>query len=179
MKRRGNRWPFAIALALAAACACASGVALAQRGQLVECSSREFRENYCPADTRGGVQLVRRLSRAPCDEGRTWGYDRRGIWVSGGCEAQFATGFQNRGYGHGPRYGEEDERRNHGVGPRGGLVVCESRDYRYTRCDTGRARRVDLVRQLSKSECRYGQSWGYDRDGVWVDRGCAAEFSTR
>ena len=57
--------------------------------------------------------------------------------------------------------------------------MCESRDYRYTRCETGGARRVDLVRQLSKSECRYGQSWGYDRDGVWVDRGCAAEFSTR
>lgn len=168
---------FAIALALAAGGACTP--AFAQRGQLIECSSREFRENYCPADTRGGVELVRQISRVRCDEGRTWGYDRRGIWVSDGCEAQFATGFRNRGYGDAPYEGYEDERRNRGAGPRGGLVVCESRDYRYTRCETGPARRVDLVRQLSKSECRYGHSWGYDREGVWVDRGCAAEFSTR
>ena len=103
MRRRGLPWPFAIALALLAACAFAPGDALAQRGQIVVCSSREFRENYCPADTRGGVQLVRQMSRQPCDEGRTWGYDRRGIWVSGGCEAQFATGFQNSGSSVQPR----------------------------------------------------------------------------
>jgi hypothetical protein len=180
MRRRGFSWPFALALAFFATCAIPPAPALAQRGQLVVCSSREFRENYCPADTRGGVQLVRQMSSTPCHEGRTWGYDRRGIWVSGGCEAQFATGYQNRGYGDRPgAYGDEDQRRNYGAEPRGGLVVCESRDYRYTRCETGRARRVELVRQLSKSECRYGQSWGYDREGVWVDRGCAAEFSTR
>lgn len=29
---------------------------------------------------------------------------------------------------------------------------------------------------MSGSSCRENRSWGYDRYGVWVDRGCAAEF---
>ena len=37
-------------------------------------------------------------------------------------------------------------------------------------------RDVDLVAQYSKSPCRFQSTWGYDRGGVWVDRGCAAEF---
>jgi hypothetical protein len=24
--------------------------------------------------------------------------------------------------------------------------------------------------------CRLGDTWGYDRNGIWVDRGCAADF---
>jgi len=55
-------------------------------------------------------------------------------------------------------------------------VRCDSRgfNYRYCRADTDN--RVELVRQLSFIDCREGRSWGYDRYGVWVDRGCSAEF---
>ncbi len=53
------------------------------------CESHGGRPQHCPADTKWGVQLVQQLSHAPCMEGRTWGYDRRGIWVTGGCRAQF------------------------------------------------------------------------------------------
>jgi hypothetical protein len=35
---------------------------------------------------------------------------------------------------------------------------------------------VRLERQHSSSDCRQGYSWGYDRHGVWVDHGCAADF---
>ena len=60
--------------------------------------------------------------------------------------------------------------------PAGGRVVCESNDYRYTYCPVPVRRDVDLVAQYSKSPCRFQSTWGYDRGGVWVDRGCAAEF---
>ena len=36
---------------------------------------------------------------------------------------------------------------------------------------------VQLIRTLSDSACVQGRTWGWDRSGVWVDRGCRAEFS--
>jgi len=38
------------------------------------------------------------------------------------------------------------------------------------------AYRKTLVRQISHTRCRLDDNWGYDRNGVWVDRGCSAEF---
>lgn len=49
----------------------------------------------------------------------------------------------------------------------GGRVFCEA--------DTRDG--VRLLRQISGSPCRQGETWGYDRRGVWVDRGCRAEFA--
>jgi hypothetical protein len=40
-------------------------------------------------------------------------------------------------------------------------------------------RGVELYRQLSEARCRYGSSWGYDRKGIWVDKGCRGEFVIR
>lgn len=55
-------------------------------------------------------------------------------------------------------------------------VRCESQDYHHRYCRAETDNRAELVRQFSKTRCVLGQSWGYDRRGVWVDRGCAAEF---
>ena len=44
---------------------------------------------YCEADTRNGVVLTRQVSESDCHYGRTWGYDSNGIWVDGGCRAEF------------------------------------------------------------------------------------------
>jgi len=33
-----------------------------------------------------------------------------------------------------------------------------------------------MVRQMSNSPCVRGQSWGNDNGGIWVDRGCRAQF---
>jgi hypothetical protein len=55
----------------------------------VTCSSDNMRRNYCQAEVRGGVRLVRQLSQAPCRQNYSWGYDRRGIWVDRGCRADF------------------------------------------------------------------------------------------
>ncbi len=35
---------------------------------------------------------------------------------------------------------------------------------------------VQMTNQRSGSPCIQGQTWGYDRQGIWVDRGCRADF---
>lgn len=55
-------------------------------------------------------------------------------------------------------------------------IRCESRDYRFTRCDVN-WRDAYLVRRISESRCIEGQTWGIDRRGLWVDRGCAGVFA--
>jgi hypothetical protein len=55
-------------------------------------------------------------------------------------------------------------------------IRCESPSmgYRFCRADTDH--RVELVRQISHTDCRENHNWGYERNGVWVNRGCGAEF---
>ncbi len=67
-----------------------AGPALAET---IRCESNQGRERFCSANTRGGVYLQSQLSRDGCYQGDTWGYDRDGIWVSGGCRAIFRTGY--------------------------------------------------------------------------------------
>ncbi|WP_291219662.1 DUF3011 domain-containing protein [Dokdonella sp.] len=59
----------------------------------VRCGSRDYRYNLCQVDTgRGGrVYITRQISNTRCVEGRTWGWNRAGIWVDGGCEAIFTV----------------------------------------------------------------------------------------
>lgn len=62
-------------------------------------------------------------------------------------------------------------------GGRGEIVRCESDDDRRRTCRVDTRGNVQLVRQLSRSACIEGRTWGQGRDGIWVDRGCRAEFS--
>jgi hypothetical protein len=62
----------------------------------VRCESNDGRRAFCRADTRGGVQLFRQLSDTDCVRNQTWGWDRDGIWVSGGCRADFELNDRNR-----------------------------------------------------------------------------------
>ncbi|MGL6289364.1 MAG: DUF3011 domain-containing protein [Silanimonas sp.] len=148
--------------------------------RVVRCESHGGRQNYCGIDTRGGVVLVRQLSRGHCVEGRTWGWDRRGVWVAEGCRGEFASG-QGGGWG-GP--GWNDGGWNHDGGwddapgwGQGGVIRCESRNGRTQYCDVGGARDVRLERQLSRGQCTEGYTWGVDRRGLWVSEGCRGEFS--
>ena len=139
--------------------------------QQITCSSDNGRRNYCAADTRGGVSMIRQRSGSPCVQGSTWGYDRRGIWVDRGCRADFRinTGRPGRpGYGPG--------------GPGGGggqSITCASDNMRRNYCAADTRRGVQLVRQRSDARCVQGSTWGYDRRGIWVDRGCRADFLVR
>ncbi|MFM8939588.1 MAG: DUF3011 domain-containing protein, partial [Phenylobacterium sp.] len=81
-------------LMLAAAATPLGGVAPAVPARAdsdVTCASHDSRRNWCPVDSSGRVWLDRQYSggRGDCIEGSTWGRDRRGIWVDGGCRARF------------------------------------------------------------------------------------------
>lgn len=55
-------------------------------------------------------------------------------------------------------------------------ITCESDNFRYRYCRADTDDEVRMVRQISRVHCRQDETWGYDRHGVWVDRGCSAEF---
>ena len=165
--------------------------------ETVTCESEDDRRRLCPVrglDDRR-VFLERQFSKSDCDEGRTWGTTRFGIWVQGGCRATFhvqdARRFDDRRCGAPPRdfpprdYYDRDPRNE----PRGWepreerdehyeLITCESNDARREFCDVRnlRNRDVRIFRQLSKASCRQGETWGIGRHGIWVERGCRAQF---
>lgn len=61
-----------------------------ERANIVSCDSKNYKIRYCPAPVRDYVELVRQRSNRACRFGKTWGYDRRGVWVNKGCRADFA-----------------------------------------------------------------------------------------
>ena len=67
------------------------GTALAG-DRTIRCESRNGRYRFCPVDTQDEVRLERQLSNTPCDLWRTWGFDRRGVWVDDGCRGEFKVG---------------------------------------------------------------------------------------
>lgn len=123
----------------------------------LNCESKDDRRAFCSADTRGGVDLVLQLGGAPCI-GR-WGYDADGIWVVDGCRARFKL--------RPVEVAAEEEK---------GTVACSSKRNRRSFCSAVTLNGVQLVRQLSETSC--AGNWGYDADGIWVDRGCSALFNT-
>lgn len=137
-------------------------------GQTFGCRSENFRQSYCAADTRGGVTLVRQTSETACVEGRTWGYDNSGVWVTQGCSGEFALGGRyGDSYTNGYNNGYNSSR----------VIRCESNDNRQVYCRTDTRGGVRISRQISGSACIRGQSWDYDGGGVWVSNGCRADFT--
>ncbi len=175
------------------------------------CASDNGRRNFCPADTDGGVEMVRKRSDASCDYGSSWGYEPRGVWVDRGCRADFRIGGgrgdrdrdrsadRDRDRDH-DRQGDEDrardrdrdadrdkdrdrdrDRNNGEGGQRPGdaevqVVSCSSDDMNRRDCRVETHGSVRLIRQRSEADCVLGRTWGYDRHGIWVDRGCRADF---
>jgi DUF3011 family protein len=61
--------------------------------------------------------------------------------------------------------------------PQGGLVTCSSDDGRRNFCSADVSGGVQLIRQRSGSPCVFNRTWGFVMDrGIWVDRGCRADF---
>jgi hypothetical protein len=150
-----------VAFALAA---CLAWLGHAEAGQgLLSCASNGYRYQYCNADTQGRVVMLREVSSGNlCRQGRGWGYDDNGIWVDRGCRGDFSYGRDDRGGGGWDR---------------DGMLTCDSVGYRYRYCNADTQDNVRLLREVSTGNlCRQGSGWGYDRGGIWVDRGCRGEF---
>lgn len=55
-------------------------------------------------------------------------------------------------------------------------VTCESQGNTLAGCNMDTRGDVELVRQLSRTECVEGRNWGLSRNSVWVKDGCRAVF---
>ncbi len=134
----------------------------------VVCESRDGRRHRCAADTLGQVTLGRQLTRANrCVEGRTWGYDSDAIWVDRGCRAEFLIADNGGAY------------RDRGPSQAMQTLVCESHGSRRSYCRADTRFGVQLMRELSRNNCVVNETWGSDRNGIWVSNGCRAEFGLK
>ena len=143
-----------------------NGYRSSSRGEVaIPCGSSDGAPRHCAADLRGLRFLdFQQQSRADCRRGETFGFDARGIWVSRGCRAHFLfTETRTR---------DRDR-------PCNPSLVCASQDGRRSWCALPRGSDVQLRRQLSRAACVRGHSWDAARNGLWVDRGCRAEFEVR
>jgi hypothetical protein len=131
---------------------------------IVSCESKDYHKNLCRVDTRGGVHLFKQMSKSPCIKGRTWGFNRKGIWVDHGCRAKFEVGRCE--------WCPKDW-------SKGKTISCGSHDFRKNFCRVDTRGGVHLIKQESKAPCIRGRTWGFNRKGIWVDCGCRAKFKVR
>jgi len=129
-------------------------------GNTIVCESRDYRRSYCGVGGRvSRAWVVEQRSQSPCIEGRSWGYDGRGIWVDSGCGAAFA-------YEGGGRPSQANR------------VRCESRNYERNFCEVrAQISRAWLVEQESEAACIEGRTWGSRGNGIWVNQGCTGVFA--
>ncbi len=129
----------------------------------IACDSRNFEQQFCPSDRRIlRAWLLEQRSRSVCVQGRSWGFQERGLWVSAGCSGLFAVETSGR----------------HPVAPPVHRVTCESRGFQQSFCPVQpMIARAWLQEQRSQSRCIQGQTWGFQRNGIWVDQGCAGLFA--
>jgi len=146
-------------------------------------------------DGRGRVELIRQPSnggvavvRIEDPKGGTEGYTFDLEW-SGGTDNYPGGPGSNSGPGYrgdgryDPRYDRRDDYNNHSSNGRYDsrsnsrqVVSCASNDGRRNYCSADTRDGVRLLHQNSDAQCRQGSTWGYDRRGIWVDRGCRADF---
>jgi len=128
-------------------------------GRVVHCVSTESGRTYC------GAAHTRYIIRSPapaCVENRTYGFDDRGIWVTGGCTADFAVA------------GNTVTSHSTAVTSTGRIVHCVSTANGRTFC--GRPHTRYVIRNPVPA-CVEGTTWGFDDEhGIWVTGGCKADF---
>jgi hypothetical protein len=140
-------------------------------------------------DGRGNVQLIRdpmstrgtAVVRIEDPKGGSEGYTFDLLWRGGSDYNSGNDRFPNRR--DNDRY-DRDDRPGRRLGQvnrnnRNDIITCASNDGRRVYCDADTRNGVQLVEQHSNVPCRQGSTWGYDRRGIWVDRGCRADFEVR
>jgi hypothetical protein len=168
-----------VAAALSAIAICLPLAATAQQGQDVEtftCESKNNQHNECNYRARGEVtvHVNQQLSHTRCVFNDNWGTFDGGVWVDNGCRAEFVVRRPPESRPYRPVGGTLD------------TITCESKGNGYTHCpvDGIDPSSVHVERQLSRSSCSQGSSWGVSEGetsppGIWVDRGCRATFAYR
>lgn len=152
----------------------------AQRAQSISCSSDSNQRRVCRVPGWDDAKLVRQISKTRCERGRNWGLQRGVLWVDNGCRGTFAQVFVRRNtHDRRGQYGTPGNRHgSHAGNLRPIAMNCgsQSNDYRLCQVDIGQRGSVRLDKQVSKSACVFNRSWGWNRQGVWVNHGCRGRF---
>lgn len=155
------------------------------QGRIVSCSSNDMHRHYCEIGPNDGVRVANQHSEARCVQGQTYGVRGSQMWVDHGCRADFMVISDRRGSDHdGPGYRGRDHHGppnhdSHDDWNNGGssrTVYCASDNMRRNYCDVGPSRSIRMVRKRSDAACDLNRTYGFDRNRIWVDRGCRAEF---
>lgn len=131
-------------------------------GQLVHCVATATGRTYC-GDSHSHLTMSGSPDPA-CVEGRTWGRDERGVWVSSGCNADFSVSDPGTETSH-----------SHYVDSSGRLIHCVASASGRTYCGESHAHYV--MAGTRDPDCVEGQNWGFDDRGVWVSGTCNADFT--
>lgn len=182
--QRNNRMIYSL---LGAALVCVSSSASART---IECASRNYEYEFCRTDTRGGVRLMKQISEANCREGRSWGYDRNGIWVDEGCEARFQVGSKsnnNNNRNNGDKDDDDDDSIGlgtaaavmGGVALIGALMGGNSQADPYQQGVTqGYGQQPNYGQQGTVQQPGYGQQPSYGQQGTAQQPGYGQQQST-
>jgi uncharacterized protein (TIGR02246 family) len=151
----------------------AGAPAPAEQSSTVRCESGDMGRHSCTAPAEIiRAEVLRQISGSPCTKDRTWGWQGNSIWVDRGCRAEFTV----------YAYASTPPPANQGVteyneAAQVRTLRCESDSMNYKFCAAeGTVRGARLVRQVSGSPCTETQTWGWRSDGIWVDKGCRADF---
>ena len=131
--------------------------------EMVTCASSAGERIACAADTQFGIALARQFGSHECVLDETWGFDGGNVWVKDGCSGQFAMGGFRLAASAVPASAKR--------------LVCESVNGNRRECTVEGLRGAGLVQQTSEAACILNRTWGYGSEGIWVDRGCRAEFA--
>ncbi|HEY8713966.1 MAG TPA: DUF3011 domain-containing protein [Candidatus Acidoferrum sp.] len=150
--------------------------ALASAQDSVKCESNDGHRQYCGRYDADRIRMDRQISGSPCVQDETWGVDREGLWVDRGCRAIFV--LVERRPERDDRSDRSDRDDRDRDRPRAqSSVTCSSNDGRRQYCGRYESEQVRLDHQISNSACVQDETWGVDREGLWVDRGCRAVFT--
>ncbi len=104
-----------------------TGTLAMSQDNVFTCSSDDGQMHSCRVNSNGPIQFVRQRSDAQCIAGETYGINRRSVWVTNGCQADFAVmngdqaynqGTYNNGYYNG-QYGDRDRDNDHDADDQG------------------------------------------------------------
>ncbi len=88
-------------------------------------------------------------------------------WITAAVAAAVAALAIGQASAHSDRYSNGNSR----------TVRCESINSRQVLCRVNTQGGVRIVRQISHTSCIRGRTWNYDSRGIWVSRGCRADFA--
>jgi hypothetical protein len=89
------------------------------------------------------------------------------------------NGGDDRGDAGRDRPRDDDRRGDDRQRDRVTTVSCSSDDGRRHYCEIDTRAGVRLLKQKSGTPCDQDRTWGFDNRGIWVDRGCRADFEVK